>query len=160
MKIAVYPGSFDPITNGHLDIIERAINIFDELIVAVAINPNKSTLFPAEERLEMIKEVTKNLEKVKVQSFSGLLIDFMKINSANIIIRGMRAISDFEHESQLALMNKKLAPEIETLFMVTCSKYSYLNSSIVKEIASMNGCISQLVPEIVKENLRKKLSNT
>ncbi len=159
MKIAVYPGSFDPITNGHLDIIERAIDIFDELIIAVAINPNKSTLFPAEERLEMIKEVTKNLEKVKVQSFSGLLIDFMKRNNANIIIRGMRAISDFEHESQLALMNKKLAPEIETIFMVTCSKYSYLNSSIVKEIASMNGCISQLVPEIVKENLRKKLSN-
>jgi len=159
MKIAVYPGSFDPITNGHLDIIERAIDIFDELIVAVAINPNKSTLFPAEERLEMIKEATKNLEKVKVQSFSGLLIDFMKRNSANIIIRGMRAISDFEHESQLALMNKKLAPEIETLFMVTCSKYSYLNSSIVKEIASMGGCISQLVPEIVEENLRKKLLN-
>jgi len=159
MKIAVYPGSFDPITNGHLDIIERAIDIFDELIVAVANDPNKSTLFFAEERLEMIKEVTKNLEKVEVQSFSGLLINFMKRNNANIIIRGMRAISDFEHESQLALMNKKLAPEIETIFMVTCSKYSYLNSSIVKEIASMGGCISQLVPEIVEENLRKKLSN-
>jgi len=159
MKIAVYPGSFDPITNGHLDIIERAINIFDELIVAVAIDPNKSTLFSAQERVEMIKEVTKNLEKVRVQSFSDLLIDFMKRNNANIIIRGMRAISDFEHESQLALMNKKLAPEIETIFMVTCSKYSYLNSSIVKEIASLSGCISQLVPEIVEENLRKKLLN-
>lgn len=159
MKIAVYPGSFDPITNGHLDIIDRAINIFNELIIAVAINPNKSTLFSAQERIEMIKEVTKNLEKVRVQSFSGLLIDFMKRNNANIIIRGMRAISDFEHESQLALMNKKLAPEIETIFMVTCSKYSYLNSSIVKEIASMDGCISQLVPEIVEENLRTKLLN-
>jgi len=159
MKIAVYPGSFDPITNGHLDIIERAINIFNELIIAVAINPNKSTLFSAQERIEMIKEVTKNLEKVRVQSFSGLLIDFMKRNNANIIIRGMRAISDFEHESQLALMNKKLAPEIETIFMVTCSKYSYLNSSIVKEIASMDGCVSQLVPEIVEENLRTKLFN-
>lgn len=159
MKIAVYPGSFDPITNGHLDIIERAINIFNELIIAVAINPNKSTLFSAQERIEMIKEVTKNLEKVRVQSFSGLLIDFMKRNNANIIIRGMRAISDFEHESQLALMNKKLAPEIETIFMVTCSKYSYLNSSIVKEIASMGGCVSQLVPEIVEENLRTKLFN-
>lgn len=159
MKIAVYPGSFDPVTNGHLNIIERAIDIFNELIVAVAIDPNKSTLFSAEERLGMIKEVTKNLEKVKAQSFSGLLIDFMKRNNANIIIRGMRAISDFEHESQLALMNKKLAPEIETIFMVTCSKYSYLNSSIVKEIASMDGCISQLVPEIVEENLRKKLLN-
>ena len=159
MKIAVYPGSFDPITNGHLDIIERAINIFNELIIAVAINPNKSTLFSAQERIEMIKKVTKNLEKVRVQSFSGLLIDFMKANNANIIIRGMRAISDFEHESQLALMNKKLAPEIETIFMVTCSKYSYLNSSIVKEIASMDGCVSQLVPEIVEENLRTKLFN-
>lgn len=159
MKIAVYPGSFDPITNGHLDIIERAINIFNELIIAVAIKPNKSTLFSAQERIEMIKEVTKNLEKVRVRSFSGLLINFMKRNNANIIIRGMRAISDFEHESQLALMNKKLAPEIETIFMVTCSKYSYLNSSIVKEIASMNGCVSQLVPEIVEENLRTKLFN-
>ena len=159
MKIAVYPGSFDPITNGHLNIIERAINIFDELIVAVAIDPNKSTLFSAQERTDIIKEVTKNIEKVKVQSFSDLLIDFMKRNNANIIIRGMRAISDFEHESQLALMNKELAPEIETIFMVTCSKYSYLNSSIVKEIASLDGCVSQLVPEIVEESLRKKLLN-
>ncbi|HBY58104.1 MAG TPA: pantetheine-phosphate adenylyltransferase [Candidatus Atribacteria bacterium] len=156
MKIAVYPGSFDPVTNGHLNIIERAINIFDELIVAVAVNPNKSTLFSAQERIYMIKEVTKNLEKVKVQKFSGLLIDFMKKNKANVIIRGMRAISDFEHESQLALMNKKLAPEIETIFMVTCSKYAYLNSSIVKEIASLNGCITQLVPEIVEKKLREK----
>ncbi len=159
MKIAVYPGSFDPITNGHLNIIERAINIFDELIVAVAIDTNKSTLFSAQERTDMIKEVTKNIEKVRVQSFSDLLIDFMKRNNANIIIRGMRAISDFEHESQLALMNKKLAPEIETIFMVTCSKYSYLNSSIVKEIAGLDGCVSQLVPEIVEGNLRKKLLN-
>lgn len=159
MKIAVYPGSFDPITNGHLNIIERAINIFDELIVAVAIDPNKSTLFSAQERTDMIKEVTKNIEKVRVQSFSDLLIDFMKRNNANIIIRGMRAISDFEHESQLALMNKELAPEIETIFMVTCSKYSYLNSSIVKEIAGLDGCVSQLVPEIVEKKLRKKLLN-
>jgi pantetheine-phosphate adenylyltransferase len=159
MRIAVYPGSFDPITNGHLNIIERAINIFDKIIVGVANNPKKSTLFSAPERIDMIKEVTKNLEKVKIQSFSGLLIDFMKSNKANIIIRGMRAISDFEHESQLALMNKRLAPEIETIFMVTCSKYSYLDSSIVKEIASLNGCINQLVPEIVEKKLREKLFN-
>jgi len=157
MKIAVYPGSFDPVTNGHLNIIERAINIFDELIVAVAVNPNKSTLFSVQERIYMIKEVTKNFEKVKVQTFSGLLINFVKKNKANVIIRGMRAISDFEHESQLALMNKKLAPEIETIFMVTCSKYAYLNSSIVKEIASLNGCVTQLVPEIVEKKLREKL---
>jgi len=157
MKIAVYPGSFDPVTNGHLNIIERAINIFDELIVAVAANPNKSTLFSVQERISMVKEVTKNFEKVKVQTFSGLLINFMKKNKANVIIRGMRAISDFEHESQLALMNKELAPEIETIFMVTCSKYAYLNSSIVKEIASLNGCVTQLVPEIVEKKLREKL---
>jgi pantetheine-phosphate adenylyltransferase len=159
MRIAVYPGSFDPITNGHLNIIERATNIFDKIIVGVANNPKKSTLFSAQERIDMIKEVTKNLEKVKIQSFSGLLIDFMKSNKASIIIRGMRAISDFEHESQLALMNKRLAPEIETIFMVTCSKYSYLDSSIVKEIASLNGCINQLVPEIVEKKLREKLFN-
>jgi len=159
MRIAVYPGSFDPITNGHLNIIERATNIFDKIIVGVANNPKKSTLFSAPERIDMIKEVTKNLEKVKIQSFSGLLIDFMKSNKANIIIRGMRAISDFEHESQLALMNKRLAPEIETIFMVTCSEYSYLDSSIVKEIASLNGCINQLVPEIVEKKLREKLFN-
>lgn len=159
MRIAVYPGSFDPITNGHLNIIERATNIFDKIIVGVANNPKKSTLFSAPERIDMIKEVTKNLEKVKIQSFSGLLIDFVKSNNASIIIRGMRAISDFEHESQLALMNKRLAPEIETIFMVTCSKYSYLDSSIVKEIASLNGCINQLVPEIVEKKLREKLFN-
>lgn len=159
MRIAVYPGSFDPITNGHLNIIERATNIFDKIIVGVANNPKKSTLFSAPERIDMIKEVTKNLEKVKIQSFSGLLIDFVKSNNASIIIRGMRAISDFEHESQWALMNKRLAPEIETIFMVTCSKYSYLDSSIVKEIASLNGCINQLVPEIVEKKLREKLFN-
>jgi len=159
MRIAVYPGSFDPITNGHLNIIERATNIFDKIIVGVANNPKKSTLFSAQERIDMIKEVTKNLEKVKIQSFSGLLIDFIKSNKASIIIRGMRAISDFEHESQLALMNKRLAPEIETIFMVTCSTYSYLDSSIVKEIVSLNGCINQLVPEIVEKKLREKLFN-
>ena len=159
MKIAVYPGSFDPITNGHLNIVERSTKIFDKLIVAVAVDSKKSTLFSAQKRTEMIREATKKIEKVEVKSFSGLLTDFVRKNKANIIIRGMRAISDFEHESQLALMNKRLAPEIETIFMVTCSKYSYLNSSIVKEIASLNGNISQLVPEIVEKNLKTLFLN-
>lgn len=159
MNIAVYPGSFDPITNGHLDIIERTTKIVDKLLVAVAVDSKKSTLFSAQERTEMIKETTKNIEKVEVKSFSGLLTDFVKKNKASIIVRGMRAISDFEHESQLALMNKRLAPEIETIFMVTCYKYSYLNSSIVKEIASLNGNISQLVPEIVEKNLKTLFFN-
>ena len=159
MNIAVYPGSFDPITNGHLDIVERTTKIVDKLIVAVAVDSKKSTLFSAQERTEMIKETTKNIEKVEVKLFSGLLTDFVKKNKASIIVRGMRAISDFEHESQLALMNKRLAPEIETIFMVTCYKYSYLNSSIVKEIASLNGNISQLVPEIVEKNLKTLFFN-
>lgn len=156
MKIAVYPGTFDPITNGHLDIIKRAKNIIDELIVAVTAETNKETLFDVRERTEMIRESINGIKNIKVLPFSGLLINFMKENNASIIIRGMRAISDFEHESQLALMNKKLAPEIETIFMVTGSRYSYLNSSIVKEIASLEGCVKQLVPETVEYKLRKK----
>ena len=156
MKIAVYPGTFDPITNGHLDIIKRAKNIIDELIVAVAAETNKKTLFDVCERTEMIRESINGIKNIKVLPFSGLLINFMKENNASIIIRGMRAISDFEQESQLALMNKKLAPEIETIFMVTGLRYSYLNSSIVKEIASLEGCVKQLVPETVEDKLRKK----
>ena len=159
MKIAVYPGSFDPVTNGHINIIERTTKIVDKLIVAVAVDSKKTILFSAQKRTEMIKKAAKNIEKVEVKSFSGLLTDFVRKNKANIIIRGMRAISDFEYESQLALMNKRLAPEIETIFMVTCSKYSYLNSSIVKEIASLNGDISQLVPEIAEKNLRTLFLN-
>ncbi len=159
MIVVVYPGSFDPVTNGHLDIIERTTKIVDKLIVAVAVNAKKSTLFSTQERTEMIKEATKNIEKVEVKSFSGLLTDFVRKNKANIIIRGLRAISDFEYESQLALMNKRLAPEIETIFMVTCSKYSYLNSSIVKEIANLNGNISQWVPKIVEKKLNTLFLN-
>ncbi len=159
MIVVVYPGSFDPVTNGHLDIIERTTKIVDKLIVAVAVNAKKSTLFSTQERTEMIKEAIKNIEKVEVKSFSGLLTDFVRKNKANIIIRGMRAISDFEYESQLALMNKRLAPEIETIFMVTCSKYSYLNSSIVKEIANLNGNISQWVPKIVEKKLNTLFLN-
>jgi pantetheine-phosphate adenylyltransferase len=153
---AIYPGSFDPITNGHLDIIKRAINIFDKVIVVIAENSKKKSFFSIEEKKDMINKVVKNIKGIEVQSFDGLLIDCVRSNKANVILRGMRAISDFEYESQFALINKKMAPEIETIFMVTSTKYSYLNSSIVKEISSLNGCISDLVPAYVAKQLKKK----
>lgn len=156
MKKAIYPGSFDPITNGHLDIIKRAANIFDKVIIVIAENSKKKSFFSIDEKKEMILHVVKDLNGIEVQSFNGLLIECVRSNNANIILRGMRAISDFEHESQLALINKKMAPEIETIFMVTSTKYSYLNSSIVKEIAFFNGCIRDLVPEHVAKKLREK----
>jgi len=155
---AIYPGSFDPITNGHLDIIKRGSNIFDKVIVVIAENSRKKPFFSVEEKKVMINKVVKDLKGVEVQSFKGLLIDCVRSNKANVILRGMRAISDFEYESQFALINKKMAPEIETIFMVTSTKYSYLNSSIVKEIASLNGCISDLVPAYVAEQLKIKFS--
>jgi pantetheine-phosphate adenylyltransferase len=155
---AIYPGSFDPITNGHLDIIKRASNIFDKVIVVIAENSRKKSFFSIEEKKIMINKVVKNLKGIEVQSFDGLLIDCVRSNKANVILRGMRAISDFEYESQFALINKKMAPEIETVFMVTSTKYSYLNSSIVKEIASLNGCISDLVPAYVAKQLKIKFS--
>jgi len=155
---AIYPGSFDPITNGHLDIIKRASNIFDKVIVVIAENSRKKSFFSIEEKKVMINKVVKDLKGIEVQSFNGLLIDCVRSNKANVILRGMRAISDFEYESQFALINKKMAPEIETIFMVTSTKYSYLNSSIVKEIASLNGCISDLVPAYVAKQLKIKFS--
>jgi pantetheine-phosphate adenylyltransferase len=154
---AIYPGSFDPITNGHLDIIKRANNIFDEVIVVIAENSKKESFFSIAEKKDMINKVVKNMRGIQVQSFDGLLIDCVRTNKANVILRGMRAISDFEYESQFALINKKMAPEIETVFMVTSTKYSYLNSSIVKEIASLNGCIADLVPPYVARQLMKKI---
>jgi len=156
---AIYPGSFDPITNGHLDIIKRASKIFDKVIVVIAENSRKKSFFSIEEKKDMITRVIKDLKEVEVQSFDGLLIDCVRSNKANVILRGMRAISDFEYESQFALINKKMAPEIETIFMVTSTRYSYLNSSIVKEIASLNGCISDLVPAYVARKLKKKYSH-
>jgi pantetheine-phosphate adenylyltransferase len=153
---AIYPGSFDPITNGHLDIIHRAIKIFDKIIVVIAENSRKKSLFSIEEKIDMIRNVTEDIENVEVQSFNGLLVDCVRSNKANIILRGMRAISDFEYEAQFALINKKMAPEIETIFMVTSTKFSYLNSSIVKEIASLNGCVKELVPPYVAKKLKNK----
>lgn len=157
MKIGVYPGSFDPVTNGHLDIIERASKLFDKLIVGVGVNNNKKSLFSVEKRLEFIEVSCKGIPNVEVDSFSGLLIEFMREKNANTIVKGLRAISDFEYEFQMALMNRKLNPEIETIFMMTNSKYSYLSSSLIKEVAGFGGCVRGLIPEVVEKELHKKL---
>ncbi|GIM27845.1 phosphopantetheine adenylyltransferase [Clostridium polyendosporum] len=157
MKIAVYPGSFDPITNGHLDIIERGAKVFDELIVAVLVNVEKKGLFNVDERVKLIEKVTKNYKNVKVESFNGLLIDFMKEKNANVILKGLRAVSDFEYEFQMALMNNKLDPEVETVFMMTNAQYSYLSSSAVKQVAKFGGCIKELVPDEIIPDVIKKI---
>lgn len=159
MNIAVYPGSFDPITNGHLDIIRRASKVFDEVIVGVLVNPDKKGLFAIEERVEIIKEVTNDIPNVKVESFSGLLVDFMNERDIKVIIKGLRAVSDFEYEFQMALMNKKLNPNIETLFMMTNAKYSFLSSSSVKQVAMFGGCIKGLVPDIIVDDVMNKIEH-
>ena len=155
MKIAVYPGSFDPITNGHLDIIKRAESLFDEVIVAVIRNPSKSSQFTLEERVEMIKKSIGGLKKVKVDSFEGLLVSYAQKKKANVIVRGLRAVSDFDYEFQMALTNRKMVPKIETLFFMTDYKYSYLSSSFVKEIARLGGKVGELVPVPVAKKLHK-----
>ncbi|MFC0473058.1 pantetheine-phosphate adenylyltransferase [Halalkalibacter kiskunsagensis] len=159
-SIAVCPGSFDPVTLGHLDIITRGASVFDKVIVAVLHNRNKQPLFSVEERVSLLEEVTKDLENVKIDSFNGLLIDYMKENKANTIIRGLRAVSDFEYEMQAASINKKLGPEIETFFMMTNNHYSYLSSSIVKEIAKYNADVSDIVPHVVAEALKMKFETS
>ncbi|KZL94444.1 pantetheine-phosphate adenylyltransferase [Clostridium magnum] len=156
---AVYPGSFDPVTNGHLDIIERSAKVFDELIVAVLVNPDKKGLFNIEERVELIQRVINHIPNVKVQYFSGLLIDFMKQQDAKVIIKGLRAVSDFEYEFQMSLMNKKLDPDIETTFMMATSKNSFLSSSSVKQVATFGGCIKDLVPDEIIPDIMKKVNN-
>ena len=158
MKIAVYPGSFDPVTMGHLDIVERTSQIFDKVIIGVLNNRAKSPLFSVEERVNMLKEVTADLPNVEVQSFAGLLIDFVRKNEAQIIVRGLRAITDFEYELQMAQTNRVMAPEVDTLFLTTNLRYSYLSSSIVKEIAAGGGDISAFVHPYVAERMRMKLS--
>ncbi|MDC4239112.1 pantetheine-phosphate adenylyltransferase [Clostridium tertium] len=147
MNIAVYPGSFDPITNGHLDIISRGAKIYDKLIVAVLVNMDKKCLFDIKERVELIKKVTKDLDNVEVLSFEGLLVDFARIHNSKVILKGLRTVSDFEYEFQMALMNSKLDPDIETVFMMTSSAYSYVSSSSVKQVAKFGGNIKGLVPE-------------
>lgn len=148
-NIAVYPGSFDPVTNGHLDIIKRAGRIFEKVYVAIMVNSAKTPMFTAEERADMLRRsvAEMGLENVEIHIFGGLLVDFVSEKGANVIVKGLRAVSDFEYEFQMALMNHKLHREVETLFMMTSSKYSYLSSSIVKEVARYNGNLSGLVPD-------------
>lgn len=153
MAVAIYPGSFDPVTMGHLDIIKRSVAIFDKVYVAVAENSNKKPVFTIETRLEYLRKATRELANVEVITFDGLLVDAAQKNSARIIIKGLRAITDFEYEFQMALMNKKLGEDVETLFMATNTKYSYLSSSLVKEVARLGGCIRGLVPDVVHDEI-------
>jgi pantetheine-phosphate adenylyltransferase len=154
--IAVCPGSFDPITYGHLDIIKRGANVFEEVYVTVLNNSSKQPLFTVKERMELIREVTKDIPNVKVDQFSGLLVDYANSVNASAIIRGLRAVSDFEYEMQITSMNRLLNENIETFFIMTNTRYSFLSSSIVKEIAKYNANISELVPPVVEQALRKK----
>ncbi len=156
MRIAVCPGSFDPITNGHLDIIDRACSLYDKVIVGVAVNPEKRPLFPVEKRVDFIRNALKDNEKVIVEPYDTLLVEFARKFQAKVIIRGLRAVSDFEREFQIAQFNKKLDPTVETVFMMATPKYAYLSSSVVKEIASYGGCVRGLVPEEVEEELYKQ----
>lgn len=155
--IAIYPGSFDPITNGHYDIILRSCKIFDKVIVGIAYNPDKTGLFTPQERVEIIKEVFKDNPKIEVDRFNGLLVNYVKEKNIKVIIRGLRAVSDFEYEFQMALMNKKLWGDVETVFMMSSEKYMYVSSRIVKEIFSLGGCVKDLVPDVVRSYLEKKL---
>jgi len=155
-KKAVYPGSFDPITNGHVDIIQRGLTIFDKILVAVLENPKKEPLFSTEERISMIQEVFSKHENIEVKAFHGLLVEFVKNNNAKIVIRGLRAVSDFEYEFQMALMNRKLEPEIETFFMMPSVSYSFLSSKLVKEVFMLGGCLKDLVPSKIEKKLREK----
>jgi len=156
-RIVIYPGSFDPFTFGHLDIIERGSKVFDKMVVAVAHNVSKKTTFSIEERVEIIEEVFKNNDKVEVDSFKGLLVDYSKSKGTNIVLRGMRSVSDFEYEMQMAHAHKSLDPELETVFMVTSRKYSHISSSLIMEIVSLGGSAGDLVPEIVEKKLKQKL---
>lgn len=156
MKSAVYPGSFDPITNGHLSIIRRGLEIFDEVIVAVAKNPEKKELFPLEERLDLIGRVTEDIPGVRVDTFTGLLVDYVIAQQTNVILRGIRALSDFDYEFQLALMNRKLNRKVQSIFLMTDYKWLYVSSTIIKEAASLGGDVNALVPDLVRAALADK----
>jgi len=155
--IAIYPGSFDPPTNGHLDLIERGSKIFDELIVAILRNPDKEPLFSLGERRNMLESLTRNSKNVRVDTFDGLTVDYAAKVNATAVLRGIRALSDYEYELQMALMNRKLAPHLETVFMMPAEQYSYLSSRLVREVGRLGGSIRDLVPEVVEQRLREKL---
>ena len=157
-RIALYPGTFDPVTFGHIDIMRRALKLFDQVIVAVALNPNKSPLFSLEDRVHFIKETTKNLKNLEIMPFDNLLINLAHSKKASVVIKGLRAISDFEFELQMGLMNRTLDEEIETLFMIPSQEFSFLSSNLVKETARHGGDVSKLVPKIVFKELKKSFS--
>lgn len=156
MSIAVYPGSFDPVTYGHLDIIKRSIRVFDKLVIGILLNSEKNPLFSMEERVEFLMEATKDMENVEVKSFSGLLVEFARENNADITVRGLRAVTDFEYELQIAQINNKLDSNLDTMFFTTSTEYAYLSSTIVREIASYQGDVSDLVPPYVEQKLKQK----
>jgi pantetheine-phosphate adenylyltransferase len=156
MKLAVYPGSFDPLTNGHIDIIERGTHLFDKIIVAILVNIDKSPLFSTEERVEIVRDVFKGRPNVEVDTFDGLLVDYLTRRKADVIVRGLRALSDFEAEFQMALMNRRLGPNIETVFMMPAEQYTYISSRLIKEVFSLGGQVRGLVPELVESRLRDK----
>ncbi|MDF2613587.1 MAG: Phosphopantetheine adenylyltransferase [Clostridia bacterium] len=157
VKIGIYPGSFDPVTNGHMDIIERSSKLVDKLIVSVLINPKKNAgLFSVDERMDMLRESTSHLSNIEIDSFSGLLVDYAKYKEASIIVRGLRAVMDLDHEMQMAQINKNLSADVETVFLVTRAKYSFLSSSAVKELALFHGDFDDLVPQYVRDKLKSK----
>ncbi|MCK4578076.1 MAG: pantetheine-phosphate adenylyltransferase [Candidatus Marinimicrobia bacterium] len=159
MRTVIYPGSFDPVTNGHLDIIERALKLFDQVIIAVAENPKKTPLFTVEERLHMLREATAGFSHVKVTNYSGLTVDFAKVHGACALIRGLRALSDFEAEFQMALINRHMEPDIATVFLMPHDRYTHLNSSIIREIARLGRDVTDFVPPIVINYLREKYNH-
>jgi pantetheine-phosphate adenylyltransferase, bacterial len=158
---AIYPGSFDPLTNGHIDIIERSTRLFDEVIVAILTNAAKSPLFSVEERLDLMKTILQpQFKNIRLDVFHGLLVDYARRSNAQVIVRGIRAVTDFEYEFQMALMNRRLTPEIETVFMMPAESYSYLSSRLVKEVAQLGGSVKGLVPDLVEQRLLTKLKST
>jgi len=154
--LAVYPGSFDPLTNGHVDIISRGARLFDRIVVAILVNAEKSPMFTMEERVEIARQVFKPHPKVEVDTFNGLLVDYVERKQAQVIVRGLRAVSDFEFEFQMALMNQRLKPQIETVFMMPAEQYTYISSRLIKEVFALGGRVDGLVPELVEQRLREK----